>query len=60
MARDLRPDRERRHGLDEAVAEYERLRGIFPALGYEVHMLPKAAVAGRADFILAALGRCQR
>ncbi|MEZ2128941.1 MULTISPECIES: AAA family ATPase [unclassified Sinorhizobium] len=45
-------DAERRHGLDDAVAEYERLAAIYPALGYEAVVLPKTDVAGRADFIL--------
>ncbi|EJB08050.1 putative ATPase [Rhizobium leguminosarum bv. trifolii WSM597] len=45
-------DPERRHGFDEAVAEYDRLAAIYPALGYDVVMLPKIAVADRADFIL--------
>ncbi|ACI55386.1 conserved hypothetical protein [Rhizobium leguminosarum bv. trifolii WSM2304] len=45
-------DPERRHGFDEAVAEYDRLATIYPALGYDVVMLPKIAVADRADFIL--------
>jgi len=48
-------DRERRHGLDEAVAEYERLQMAYPALGYDVLVLPKASVAERADFVLGAL-----
>lgn len=45
-------DLERRHGFDEAVAEYDRLAAIYPALGYDVVTLPKIAVADRADFIL--------
>ncbi len=49
-------DGERRHGFEEAVAEYERLRRIYPALGYEVSVLPKTDVARRADLVLAALG----
>jgi predicted ATPase len=50
-----RTDRERRHSLDEALGEYERLCEIYPALGYEVCFLPKAAVQERADFVLAVL-----
>ncbi|ANM10955.1 MULTISPECIES: AAA family ATPase [unclassified Rhizobium] len=45
-------DPERRHAFDEAVAEYDRLAATYPALGYDVVMLPKIAVADRADFIL--------
>jgi predicted ATPase len=48
-------DRERRHGLTEAMAEYDRLAGVYPSLGYEVHVVPKASVAERADFVLAVL-----
>lgn len=45
-------DPERRHGFDAAVAEYERLLAAYPALGYEVTILPKVSVAERADFVL--------
>lgn len=45
-------DPERRHGFDEAVAEYDRLTALFPALGYETVLLPQVAVEIRADFIL--------
>lgn len=50
------PDAERRHGLEAAVAEYERLIRDYPALGYEVDILPKVAVEARADYVLARLG----
>ncbi len=49
-------DDDRRHGLDKAVREYERLSRDYPALGYAVEHLPKFSVAERADFILARLG----
>jgi predicted ATPase len=49
-------DEFRRHGLDEAVAEYDRLTHSFVALGYKIHVLPKITVAERADLILARLG----
>lgn len=45
-------DPERRHGFDAAVAEYERLLAAYPALGYEVTILPKVSVTERADFVL--------
>ncbi|RUL98733.1 AAA family ATPase [Rhizobium chutanense] len=45
-------DPERRHDFDEAIAEYDRLAAIYPALGYQVVILPKIAVADRADFLL--------
>lgn len=48
-------DQERSHGLDDAVAEYERLAALLPALGYEITLLPKVSVGGRADFILESL-----
>jgi predicted ATPase len=48
-------DQERRHGFPEAVAEYDRLREVYPSLDYEVHIVPKIDVKGRADFVLAAL-----
>jgi predicted ATPase len=47
---------ERRHGLAEAVEEYERLRRDFDTLGYEVVLIPRLPVAARADFVLATLG----
>ena len=49
-------DPERRHGFEAAAAEYERLERAYRALGYRVAELPKAGVAERADFVLAALG----
>jgi predicted ATPase len=51
-------DPERRHGMEEAVAEYARLLEVYPSLGYEVLVLPKAGVAERADFVLNALAEC--
>jgi predicted ATPase len=48
-------DAERRHDLDAALAEYERLLRVYPALGYEVITLPKIGISERADFILHAL-----
>jgi predicted ATPase len=50
-------DGERRHDLDAAIAEYDRLVRTYPTLGYEVIMLPKASVTERADFILDTLVR---
>ncbi len=45
-------DPERRHGLDAAMTEYQRLLGVYPSLGYEVTILPKVSVLERADFVL--------
>jgi predicted ATPase len=51
-----RRDTERRHGLDEAIGEYDRLHEVYPALGYEVTVVPRIGVEARADFVLAHLG----
>lgn len=48
-------DAERKHGLADAVAEYERITALLPKLGYDVVILPKAPVSERADFLLACL-----
>lgn len=50
-------DSERRHGLEEAVAEYDRLVNLYPSLGYRIRLLPKTSVARRADYILSQLPR---
>lgn len=50
-------DEARRHGLDEAVAEYDRLAAAYPALGYQALLLPKVSVAARADLVEAELVR---
>src|SRR5215468_1398793 len=50
-------DQERRHDFADAVAEYDRLIAVYPALGYDIHVLPKVSAAKRADWILASLGR---
>lgn len=43
---------ERRHGLDAAVAEFDRLLAAYGDLGYQTLLLPKVDVAARADFLL--------
>ncbi|MFM2281340.1 MAG: hypothetical protein RLZZ444_3571 [Pseudomonadota bacterium] len=48
-------DPERRHSLEDATAEYSRLLEAYPELAYEVCILPKVAVAERADFVLRTL-----
>lgn len=45
-------DDERRHGIEAAVAEYQRLLEIYPTLGYEPVLLPQASVSDRADVLL--------
>lgn len=52
-------DAERRHGLDEALGEYERLTEAYPRLGYDVIVLPRVSVSLRADLVLDALGSPQ-
>ena len=48
-------DPERRHGFDDAVAEYGRLSEAYGSLGYDVVPLPKAGVAARADLVMSVL-----
>ena len=48
-------DNERRHSLDAGIAEYQRLIDAYPALGYDVTILPKVDVAERAEFVLRTL-----
>jgi predicted ATPase len=50
-------DQERRHGFTEAVAEYNRLIEVYPALGYDIRVLPKVGVAERANWIVDTLAR---
>ena len=55
-----RHDPERRHGYEEAVAEYERLAVAYPALGHEIILLPKVAIEARADFVIARLATSEK
>lgn len=48
-------DAERRHGLDAALTEFERLLRVYPSLDYAVSLLPKVSVTERADFVLSTL-----
>ena len=50
-------DPERRHGFEEALADYEPLRATYRRLGYRLVELPRVDVAARADFVLAELGK---
>ncbi len=45
-------DPERRHGLDAAMAEYDRLLAAYSLLGYDISILPKTDITERADFVL--------
>ncbi|MBV8908333.1 MAG: AAA family ATPase [Sphingomonas sp.] len=53
-------DVERQHGLDDAIAEYERLERAYPRLGYRAVVLPKLRVSARADIVLAELEAAPR
>jgi predicted ATPase len=48
-------DAERRHGMEAAIAEYDRLCRDYPAVGYAVDELPRVSVAQRADYVLSRL-----
>ncbi|SDS27150.1 Predicted ATPase [Halopseudomonas litoralis] len=50
-------DAQRRHGMDAALVEYDRLQRVYPVLGYEVTLLPKVDVVARADFVLNTLAQ---
>lgn len=45
-------DSERRHGLDDAILEYEHLLEVYSSLGYDVAVLPRTSVSERADLVL--------
>ncbi|MDD7909367.1 AAA family ATPase [Pseudovibrio exalbescens] len=47
-----KPDAERRHGLEDAKAEFVRLEHAYQAFGYSTVLIPKAPVAARVNFIL--------
>lgn len=44
-------DNERRHGFDDALAEYEPLVAAYRARGHKIVLLPKIGVPERADFV---------
>ena len=48
-------DEERQHGLDDAIAEYDRLLDAYSRLGYQTILLPKIGISDRADFVLSQL-----
>lgn len=48
-------DAERRHDINAAKIEFERLKRTYPALGYKVLLLPKTGIKERADFVLETL-----
>jgi len=44
-------DTDRRHSLDDAIAEYEALAATARRLGYAPEILPEAGVSARADWL---------
>jgi predicted ATPase len=50
-----RMDAERRHSLDEAIAEYDQSLKTYPLYGYETVLVPRLSVVERADFVLNAM-----
>jgi predicted ATPase len=48
-------DADRRHSLEKALLDYERVRRAYLDAGYHPVMLPRDTVAARADFILSQL-----
>ena len=50
-------DDERRHSLQKALADYERVRDAYLEAGYTPVMLPRDSVDARVDFILRELER---
>lgn len=45
-------DDDRRHSLDKALSDYERVRRAYLDAGYEPIVLPRETVQSRADFVL--------
>jgi predicted ATPase len=43
---------DRRHSLEKALRDYERIRLAYLQAGYDPVILPKATVVARADFVL--------
>lgn len=50
-------DAQRKHDLQAAVAEYERLCAFYPKLGYTLIELPRNSITSRADFVEAHIGK---
>lgn len=49
-------DADRRHSLEKALADHERVAAAYRVAGYHALTLPRDTVTARADFVLAALG----
>ncbi|MFO1203200.1 MAG: AAA family ATPase [Tabrizicola sp.] len=50
-----RTDPERRHGQEEAVAEYDRIVDALAGLRHRVLLLPRIPVEARCDYVIGAL-----
>ncbi len=48
-------DDDRRHSLEQALADYERVRQAYLDAGYDPILLPRDTVEARADYVLRAL-----
>jgi len=44
-------DADRRHGLDQAMLEYQALLDRLPRMGYQIEIIPKIGVQARADWL---------
>jgi predicted ATPase len=49
-------DEDRRHSLEKALSDYERVRQAYLAAGYSPMILPRTIVQARADFVTSELG----
>ena len=49
-------DADRRHSLEKALSDHDRVERAWRDAGYDPVILPRDTVAGRADFVLATLG----
>ena len=50
-------DADRRHDLDKALSDHDRVAAAYRAAAYRAVVLPRDTVAARADFVLQNLGR---
>lgn len=50
-------DEDRRHSLEKALSDYERVQQAWIDAGYDPVILPRDTVAARADFVLAAIAK---
>ncbi|MEO5937710.1 MAG: AAA family ATPase [Sphingomonas sp.] len=48
-------DADRRHSLDKALSDYDRVAAAYRDAGYDLVTLPRDTVAARADFVLETL-----